>query len=155
MSSTPRHTSYLNDESPTHSLCSTPTIDTPLAHTTAGSSNRFETLEDYGKNLEEDDAAATASSPPIITPRKRHLLSANWFPGGRDIEAEKPLVMDVKFNGIIDGEVMIDSGCSTEYMDYETAKRNGFDIRKKPSPEEIEGFGGASSTSAKKGSRLG
>src|SRR5690606_33555030 len=147
LSSTPRHTSYLNNESSTNSICSTPPIDTHSAKTTAGSRNPYEILEDYGKNLEEDEVAATTSTPPIITPRKRHLLSANWYPDGRTAEAEKPLVIDVKFNGIIDGEVMIDSGCSTEYMDLETAKRNGFEIKKKPAPEEIEGFGGASSTS--------
>jgi len=63
------------------------------------------------------------------------------------VDAEKPLVMDVKFNRIIDGEVMIDSGCSMEYIDLETAKRNGYEIKKKPVPKEIEGFGGASSVS--------
>lgn len=87
----------------------------------------------------------TTSEPSQYTPkRKRHILSvSSWPVATRDTEAEKPLVMDVIFNGSIPGEVMLDSGCSTEYMDLQTARKQGFLIRKKPIAEEIEGFGGA------------
>ncbi|HEX8609391.1 MAG TPA: reverse transcriptase domain-containing protein [Pedobacter sp.] len=130
--STPRHTSYPINKSHNSSTCSIPIPN---------SQNQYKTLEDYGQNLEEDDSE-DESAPPTTTPIKRHILSSNWYPGGRNTEAEKPLLMDVKFDGIIDGEVMIDSGCSTEFMDLKRARDQGFEIRKKPIPEKIEGLGG-------------
>ena len=116
---------------------------------TAGSRglrNRYKLLEDYGQNLEED-SDPTPPPPRTILATKRHILSTTWYPGERNIEAEKPLVMDVIFDGTVNGEVMIDSGCSTEYMDFEYAQSKGFEILKKPIPEEIEGFGGATTQS--------
>src|SRR4030095_4326278 len=94
------------------------------------------------RNSDTADIEALRNSDTEETPTLQHVLSAKWLPGERNIETEKPIIMDVRLNKKFKGEVMIDSGCSTEFMDIKFAQRQGLEIRRKPKPEPVGGIGG-------------